>query len=107
MRGEDTAAYVYRNPGPIQGDQINMAVLFWYPVKVALVYATVHWTSQVLQGTKTTRPCITGHPVWDFFCEGYRLFLPLSSTRVFGVVPFIHVYRYFSKARHIAHRLKV
>ena len=24
---------------------------------------TLQWTSHVLQGTRTTRPCITGHPV--------------------------------------------
>ena len=26
------------------------------------MYGGVHWTSQVIQGTRTTRPCLTGHP---------------------------------------------
>ena len=27
------------------------------------VYCSIHWISHFLQGTKKTRPCITGHPV--------------------------------------------
>ena len=40
-------------------DLINMAVLFWYLVLVPMV----HWTRHILQGTRTTRPCIIGHTV--------------------------------------------
>ena len=44
-----------------------MAVLFWYPVKsdASVRSCKVDYTGQVhvLQGTRTTRPCITGHPV--------------------------------------------
>ena len=29
------------------------------------MYATVHWTNNLLQGTRKTRPCFTGHPVED------------------------------------------
>ena len=50
----------------IQGDQLNMALFFWYHVKVTYpVYATtrVHWTSLFLQGTRKIWPCLTGHPV--------------------------------------------
>ena len=50
-------------------DQINMAVSFWYLVKVTLVndvrilYRSVQWISHVLQVTRNTRPCLSGHPV--------------------------------------------
>ena len=27
-----------------------------------LIKATVNWTSHFLQGTRNTRPCLTGHP---------------------------------------------
>ena len=43
-----------------------MAVFFWYRVKSDLFsvrYCTsVHW-SHFVQGTRKTRPCLTGHPV--------------------------------------------
>ena len=60
-----------------QPDQVNMAVLFWYLVKsdasvrirtvYPIVYSTLYirWTRHVIQGTRTTRQCITGHPVVD------------------------------------------
>ena len=45
-----------------------MAVFFLYFVKSdlsSLRYRTrVHWTSHILQGTRKTRPCLTGHPVY-------------------------------------------
>ena len=44
----------------IQPGQSYMAVLFCFLVKGD---ASVHWTSPVLQCTRTTRPYITGHPV--------------------------------------------
>ena len=50
----------------IQPDQINMTVLFWYLAEsnASVRYGTyVHWTNHVLQGTRNTRPCLTGHPV--------------------------------------------
>ena len=51
----------------LQGDQLNMAVFFWYLVKMTLVYATVlnslHGTSHVFQGTRIARPCLIGLPV--------------------------------------------
>ena len=51
----------------IQGDQLNMAVFLWDLGKSDLssvqVYSGVHWTSYFLQGTRKTRPCLTGHPV--------------------------------------------
>ena len=43
----------------IQGDQLNIAVLFWYLVKSDLSsvrYCTrIHWTSHFLQRTRNTR----------------------------------------------------
>ena len=51
----------------VQPDQIHMAVLFWYLVKSDAwlrYYARVHWPSLDLQGTRNTRPRITGHPVY-------------------------------------------
>ena len=53
----------------VEPDQINMAVLFWYLVKsdVSVRYCTVATgldnDMYVLQGTRTERPCITGHSV--------------------------------------------
>ena len=52
----------------LQPDQINMAILFWYRVNidasVRILSSNVYWTSHFLQGTRNTRPCITGHPVY-------------------------------------------
>ena len=46
----------------VQFDEINMAVFFWYLVKIDLSsvrYCTrIHWTSYFLQGSIKTRPCI-------------------------------------------------
>ena len=42
----------------IQLDQINMTVLSWYLVKSDDI------VPHVLQGSRITRPCITGHPVY-------------------------------------------
>ena len=51
----------------IHSDQINMAVFFWYffirDLSRVRYCIPVHWTSHLLQGTKNTQPCITGHPV--------------------------------------------
>ena len=56
----------WRNGLQVQGDQSNIVVLFWYLVKrdASVRYCTapciVHWTSQVLQGIRTTRPWRNG-----------------------------------------------
>ena len=59
---------------PLPGDQLNMAVCFWYFVKSDMTgvrYCTrVHWTSHYIQGTRNTRPCITRHPVPGGLREG-------------------------------------
>ena len=51
----------------VQGDQLNMAMIFCYLGNSDLarvhVYSSVHWTSQFLLGTRKTRPCLIGHPV--------------------------------------------
>ena len=51
----------------IQGDQLDMAVFFWYQVESDVssvhVYNSIHRTSHLLQGTRKTRQCLTGHPV--------------------------------------------
>ena len=51
----------------IQGDQLYMAVFFWYLVKSDLfsvrVYSSLRWTSHFLQGTRKTRPCLSGQVV--------------------------------------------
>ena len=44
----------------IQGDQLNIAVFFWYlwkktcPISSVHVYYSIHWTSKFLQGTRKT-----------------------------------------------------
>ena len=52
----------------LQCDQLYMAVCFWYPVKSDLssvhVFRSVYWTSHFLQGTRETRPCLSGRVVW-------------------------------------------
>ena len=50
----------------LQPDQINMAVFFFVTLTcpVYTMYCTrVHWRSQFIQGTRNTRPCLTGDPV--------------------------------------------
>ena len=49
---------------PVKHDRV-----FWFIVKSDLSsvrYCTLHWTNNVLQGTKTSRPCLFGHIV----CNG-------------------------------------
>ena len=66
----------------VQGDQLYMAVFFWYLVKSDLssvrVYISLHWKSHFLQVTRKKRPCLTGNPVqvtfgivlsFTFFCR--------------------------------------
>ena len=52
--------------------------------KVTLVYATVqfiqHWTSHVLQGTRTTLPCLIGHHVYWFL---FMVLVPVYIQNVF------------------------
>ena len=49
----------------IQGNQLNMAVFFLCLGKSDLysVHVVVDGTSQFKQGTRKTRPCLTGHPL--------------------------------------------
>ena len=51
----------------IQGDQLNMNMLFWHLGKGDLssvhVYSGVHWISHFIKGARKTRTCLTGHPV--------------------------------------------
>ena len=51
----------------LQGDQLNMDVIFWYLGKSYLLSAHmnsgVHWTSHFIEGTRKILPCLTGHPV--------------------------------------------
>ena len=56
----------------LQGDQIYMAAWFWYLVKsdlFSVIYCSVNsskqWTSPFLQGTRTTRPCLSGQVVYQ------------------------------------------
>ena len=52
------------SPFNIQPDQINMAMLFWYFVKGdASVRYFIVIGSYVIQGTRTTWPCINGYAV--------------------------------------------
>ena len=72
----------------VQPDQINMAVFFWYLVKSdsSVCYCThKHKTCLFIQGTRNTRPFITGHFVLDnnktidvsfcFYHFAFRFFL--------------------------------
>ena len=66
--------YTKHIPAYVQGDQLNMAVCFWYLVNSDCpVWATVHpvqWASQFLKCTRKTRLCITGHNVVNSFVKG-------------------------------------
>ena len=46
-----------------------------------LLYSGFHLTSQVLQGTRTTRPCITGHPV-DIPISIMLKYLKVSNNKI-------------------------
>ena len=50
----------------IQGDQLNMALCFWYLVKTSPVYWSVHWKSHFLQGTIKTRLCLSGQAEYRY-----------------------------------------
>ena len=64
--GADQDEHMEDDNAEVQPEQINMAVPFWYLVKSD----TGHWKGHSLQGTRNTRPCLTGHPVLLFlsFC---------------------------------------
>ena len=70
----------------MQPDQVNMAMLFWYLVKSDLssvgYYTRVHWTSHLIQGTRNTRLCITGHSVADQKLELISQKLVLISQKL-------------------------
>ena len=59
--------HTIENALSIQGDQLHVAVRFWYLVNSDLTsvryYVRVKWTSLFFQSTRTTRPCLTGHPL--------------------------------------------
>ena len=52
----------------VQGDQFNMAVLFWYSDEVFCPVYARHCTAHVhctrFTRYQKTRPCLTGHPVY-------------------------------------------
>ena len=61
----------YYKPATTRSDNHCRVVLVPWKKWTCPVYATVHWTSHFLQGTRYTRPCIIGHPVSKpqrFFC---------------------------------------
>ena len=51
----------------VQPDQINMAVFFWFLIKNEMSSVSycigIPWTIHFLQGTRDTRPCLTGHSI--------------------------------------------
>ena len=67
-----------------------MAVLFWYHVKseasvlYSILACTRHATSR---GTRTTRPCITGHPVLDLWQPNVQVSLLNSKSTVHSIYP--------------------
>ena len=68
--------------------QPDMAVLFCYLVKCdasvryCKVVYTGQWISRVLQGTRNTRPRITGHPVFiSASCRGLNIPMMNHLTR--------------------------
>ena len=67
----------------IQGDRLNMAVCSLYLVKHDLssvhVYSTLHWTGYFLQGTRKTRPCLSGQVVHR---DGAALILALAIVAI-------------------------
>ena len=66
----DTTMYIfsYYTISMVQGDQLFMVVFLWHLVKGDLSRVRfckrVHWSSHFLQGTRNTRLCLTGHPVY-------------------------------------------
>ena len=68
---------------PVQGDQLNMVVFFWYPVKSDLssvhIHSSIRFTSHCLQGTRKPRPCLPGHPIhYEPSCTA-RIGIPLET----------------------------
>ena len=76
----------------IYSDQLNMALLFWYLDKSDLfnvhVYSGVQLKSHFIQGTRKTRPSLTGHPVNEYLSqatdgdEELRSLITLSKTNL-------------------------
>ena len=83
----------------LQDDQLNMALCSWYLVKSDLsgvhVYSSVNWTRHFLQGTRKTRPCLSGRFVscFSLLCsQMYRiLFLYLRNTIFFRNRHYIYI----------------
>ena len=83
-----------------------MAVLFWYLVKVTLLYSRVHWTSQchVLQGARTTwhvklvtllhNFCFLSESWYNFVFKFY-FFTVLTVNTPYILMHFILSYNYF------------
>ena len=44
-----------------------------------LLYSSVHWTSHVFSGTRNTRTCITGHPVYN----------PVYAAAILVLIPWL------------------
>ena len=65
----------------VQGDQFNIAVFLWY------LEGTVHETSHFFQDTRKTRPCLTGHPVYNTI-ETTSLFPPFLLPHSLLYLPF-------------------
>ena len=62
-----------------------MAVCFWYLVKSVLSsvhrYRSLYWISNFLQGTRKTRPCLIGHPVYNLDQKGKRVSWPYNRRK--------------------------
>ena len=76
-------------PAPIvksllQGDQLNMAVFFWYLVQNDLSSVCsctrVHWSSDFLHGTRKTRPCLTDNSLQSDNCPLHLYELTMTNT---------------------------
>ena len=69
----------------IQGDQLSMAVYFWYLVKIDLsrvhVYNSIHWTSHFLKGTRKIRPCLSDRVVYYVYCTGCCYVFTILSNK--------------------------
>ena len=65
----------------IKGDQLNMALFFWYLFQCTLLCTCTLDKIPFLQGTKNTRLCITGHPVpWHVSAEEVDRVRPVAGV---------------------------
>ena len=75
----------------VQGDfPFDHRVVYnWYLLNSDLSivhYLRVHWTSHFIQGTRNTRPCLTGHPVGEPILGKWQ---QLLITTLLGPQPYI------------------